>query len=384
MIPKEEFTDLALGQGVPLAYVEKDYVMGWLLWGIYGEPSLAGNLILKGGNCLRKVYFPDTRFSDDLDFTAYRLDNPDIFRGRLDGICSRVGEAAGIPFDQSRIRVDPVDTPFGEAKALDARVYFSGMAGDASVTMRVKFDVSEYEKIVLPIQNHPILHPYSDQVACRVQVRCYSLEEVLAEKLRSWIQRTRSRDLFDVVRITQSGAVPITKRTVVSAFLQKTIFKNVPFANRDELLYDQKFQDVETNWIKTIICPKAAFVTAANAIRLFKDFVTALFEPGLLQELGAVVKGAPAYGYKFRSGYRESIINAGRERKILRLVYDGRERDVEPYSFRFKVGKDGYGAEYFYGYDRTRGQTIKSFLLGRVQGVSILPTAFVPRWPVEF
>lgn len=167
-------------------------------------------------------------------------------------------------------------------------------------------------------------------------------------------------------------------------FLQKTIFKKVPFANRDELLYDQKFRDVESNWGKAVICPKIVFVTAANAIRLFRDFVTALFEPGLLQELGAVLRGTPPHGYSFRSGFRESIINAGRERKLIRLRYDGRDRDVEPYSFRFKVTREGYGAEYFYGYDRSRDQTIKSYLLGRVQGVSILPTSYVPRWPVEF
>jgi hypothetical protein len=49
-----------------------------------------------------------------------------------------------------------------------------------------------------------------------------------------------------------------------------------------------------------------------------------------------------------------------------------------------KVTKQGYGAEYFYGFDRTRGQTIKSFFLYRVQRVSILPQNYIPRWPVEF
>ncbi|MFQ5434080.1 MAG: nucleotidyl transferase AbiEii/AbiGii toxin family protein, partial [Anaerolineae bacterium] len=66
MITETEVKQTAIELGVPLVNVEKDYVMGWLLWGIYRNPYLAQNLILKGGNCLRKIYFPDTRFSDDL------------------------------------------------------------------------------------------------------------------------------------------------------------------------------------------------------------------------------------------------------------------------------------------------------------------------------
>lgn len=70
MISPDIVKELSITWGVPLPVVEKDYVMGWLLWAAYNEPSLANNLVLKGGNCLRKIYFPDTRFSDDLDFRA--------------------------------------------------------------------------------------------------------------------------------------------------------------------------------------------------------------------------------------------------------------------------------------------------------------------------
>jgi len=50
--------------------VQKDYVYGWLLNGVLQRPLLANQLILKGGNALRKGYLPDTRFSKDLDFSA--------------------------------------------------------------------------------------------------------------------------------------------------------------------------------------------------------------------------------------------------------------------------------------------------------------------------
>jgi predicted nucleotidyltransferase component of viral defense system len=384
VIPENEVKDLSIQLGVPLPYVEKDYVMGWLLRGIYNYPALAQNLVLKGGNCLRKVYFPDTRFSDDLDFTALRLDTEQQFHNHLDSICRLVQEASGIEFVTDRTRVKLKQTPAEECKALDGRVYFRGFAGDASVTMRIKFDVSEYERIVLPLQNHLIIHPYSDADACSVRVLTYSLEEVLAEKLRSWIQRTRSRDLFDIAKIVQSKAVPISKTNILSAFFQKTVFKQVPLAGRDEMLFAPKFTTIERDWLRTIVCPSTSLIMAANAIALFRDFITALFDPDILRAIGIGIIPTAKYSYNIRSGIREAIIEAGKARKIIRMRYHGKDRDIEPYSFRYKVVKKGYGAEYFYGFDRSRGQTIKSFFLHKIQGISILPQTYVPRWVVEF
>jgi len=383
MITADEVKNLSIELGVPLPYIEKDYVMGWLLWGICNNPWLAQRLVLKGGNCLRKIYFPDTRFSDDLDFTAIRLDSEQVFHKHLDSICKTVTEASGIIFDTDRTLVQRKQTPDKDCSALDCRVYFKGFAGDSSVTMRIKFDISDYERIVLPTQHLPIVHSYSDVDSCRMLVLTYSLEEVLAEKLRSWIQRTRSRDLFDVVKIIQSGSVPISKTKILSTFLQKTIFKNIPTAGRDEMLAESKFLAVEDQWLQTVVCPVTALITAANAITLFKDFIMSLFEPEILGTIGASEISRSRYLYNISSGIRESIIQAGRVRQLIRIRYDGRDRDVEPYSFRYKNTKEG-AAEYFYGFDRTRGQTVKSFFLHKIQGVSILPQKYIPRWYVEF
>lgn len=384
MISEEEVKDVAINLGVPLPNVEKDYVMGWLLYGIYNNPALANNLILKGGNCLRKIYFPDTRFSDDLDFTTYQLNTEKEFHTDLDIICKTVEEKSGIKFDFDKTRVELKPTPDKDSQALDGRVYFKGFAGDSSVTMRIKFDVSEYEKIVLPLQHHPIMHNYSDAKTLQSNVLCYSLEEILAEKLRSWIQRTRPRDLFDIVKIIDSKVVPISKTNILSTFFTKTIFKNVPIAGRDEMLYESKFNQVEQSWNETIICPSTAIIIASNAISLFRNFVTALFEPDILRAIGVVASPSNAYLYNIRSGIRETIIQAGKARQLIRMRYDNKDRDIEPYSFRFKITKKGYGAEYFYGYDRTRGQTIKMFFLHQIQSLSILPEKYLPRWVVEF
>jgi len=384
MISVDEVKGLAIDLGIPLPYIEKDYVMGWLLWGIYNNPALAQNLVLKGGNCLRKVYFPDTRFSDDLDFTAFRLDTEQVFHSRLNSICRVVEEASGIVFDTDRTRVEVKPTPDVQSHALDGRVYFKGFVGDSSVTMRIKFDISEYEKIILPLQTHTIIHNFSDVEACQARIFTYSLEEVLAEKLRSWIQRTRARDLFDVVKIIQSKAVPISKRNILSTFFRKTIFKQVPLAGRDEMLYNPKFSRIDADWSKTIICPTVSIIVAVNAITLFKDFISALFDPEILQAIGVPSITTAGYAYNIRSGIREAIIEAGKVRQLIKMRYHGRDRTIEPYSFRYRITRRGYGTEYFYGFDRTSRQTIKSFFLHQIQAVSTLPQKYIPRWIVEF
>jgi hypothetical protein len=56
--------------GTPWEVLERDYILSWILAGINQVPSLQDTIIFKGGTALKKCYFGDYRFSEDLDFTA--------------------------------------------------------------------------------------------------------------------------------------------------------------------------------------------------------------------------------------------------------------------------------------------------------------------------
>ena len=58
--------------GLPLDTVAKDYVIGHLLAAISAQPELGSALVFKGGTALKKLYFGDYRFSEDLDYTAVK------------------------------------------------------------------------------------------------------------------------------------------------------------------------------------------------------------------------------------------------------------------------------------------------------------------------
>ncbi len=49
---------------------ERDYLMSWILARISQVPLLHDTLVFKEGTVLRKCYFGDYRFSEDLDFTG--------------------------------------------------------------------------------------------------------------------------------------------------------------------------------------------------------------------------------------------------------------------------------------------------------------------------
>jgi predicted nucleotidyltransferase component of viral defense system len=77
MIHPKEINAVAKKYKLKDTQIEKDYVLSWLLLGISRNAILCDNLAFKGGTVLKKVYFPEYRFSEDLDFTLLDNDLPE-------------------------------------------------------------------------------------------------------------------------------------------------------------------------------------------------------------------------------------------------------------------------------------------------------------------
>src|SRR5258708_1876513 len=106
MINKGEIEAKAQEFGLHAANVERDYIFGWLLAGIYRPTSpLKEALALKGGNAFRKAYFPQTRFSKDLDFSSTSLIQEARLTAELNDVCDFVQEHTGVIFEKGRNRV---------------------------------------------------------------------------------------------------------------------------------------------------------------------------------------------------------------------------------------------------------------------------------------
>jgi predicted nucleotidyltransferase component of viral defense system len=113
LIDRREILGIAAQTSLAPHVVEKDYVLGWMLAGIYAHEELAENWIFKGGTCLKKCFFETYRFSEDLDFTL--RSEAQLDEGALKRIFAEVSawiyEATGIeiPAEQQEfeIRLNP-------------------------------------------------------------------------------------------------------------------------------------------------------------------------------------------------------------------------------------------------------------------------------------
>jgi len=379
MIGREEVIGRAEELRVHTSHVQRDYIFGWLLAGIYTQSDLGSSLVLKGGNGFRKVYFEEARYSPDLDFATTSSLRDDHLLAQLNSVCNFVSEKTGVEFDTGRTRVDPTACADRTSTIQKARVYFTDFFGeDSEMVLAVRMDVGNLERIFLDIQERELIHQYSDADQVSAVVKCVKLEELLASKLKCLLQRRHSVDLYDFVNATLiRPVIDIDRAEMVQTFLRMTIFRAGPRIVAD-LLLNLPFQIIKGLWQEFVVAPRDALVDFDEAVGRFTSIVTELF--------GELPVGSSEYAF-FPSEFRNPIMQAGHDLTLLRIGYDGVMRMAEPYSLKFKQRKDGLAREYLYVYDRTGGKTsgpgLKSLVYSGVESIENTDIEFEPRCEVE-
>lgn len=195
MIKPGEIQKKAREVGVRDQQVEKDYVLSWLLQGIAKHKELTSILVFKGGTVLKKVFFEDYRFSEDLDFTLIddQVSNDQIFEW-FKQIFEYIREEANIPLNiiDNNVHVDG---------GINFYISYVGPLGGVGSNKKVKVDISRSEQLQFNSVYQKAILGYSDQEDH--ELNCYTLEEVLIEKLRSVMQRMQARDYYDIWYLTE-------------------------------------------------------------------------------------------------------------------------------------------------------------------------------------
>ena len=378
-VTRDELLVQADAFGLNEADIQRDYVFGWIISGLFTQSNLYDTAVLKGGNALRKGYLPMTRFSDDLDFsTPHELD-PDAVLDQLNLVCEYARAGAGIDFDIDRNRLAGEQQVDRSRHVYKYRLYFKDLIGDKDhITLSLRVDMTEYDRLHLPVQERQLIHPYSDADACAATLRCVAIEEALADKMKCLLQRRYCYDLFDLVYgafITTD--IEVDRAAILNTFLRKTLFSRSPSAARS-LLLDLPLDLFRGFWGKVIV-PSAARMSFDDAVTKLRDGISELFLPY------SDYRGGEAAFYPSR--LRNLILEAGADRKLMAMTYQGIKRVVEPYSLTFKVRpSDGVGQEYLYVYDRTGGRRsgpgLKSLLHYNINALEILDETFEPQFEV--
>ena len=197
MIAQREVQRLAFERQVPEQMIELDYVLTWLL-GALAAPDQSPPLIAKGGTVVKKVYFADWRYSEDLDFTCEQSVEPGALEALLRGACAQVASATGLEAELASLE------PRYDGASLRTATAYLSYIGPLRRTRRprqVKVDVTFDEFLATPLTTRPLIRSFSDEPEPPASVRAYSLDEICAEKMRTLLQRTEPRDLYDVWRL---------------------------------------------------------------------------------------------------------------------------------------------------------------------------------------
>lgn len=201
MIKPGEIQQKARTVGVRDQQIEKDYILSWILKGIAHHEELPQVIVFKGGTVLKKIYFEDYRFSEDLDFTLInnKISNEQIF-GWFNETFEYIKEKANIP-------LEIIDNNEHEDSGINFYISYIGPLGGQGNNKSVKIDISKSEHLVFEPQMKDIFIGYSDMEAH--QLFCYSLEEVLVEKMRSVMQRMQARDFYDIWYLLEQHGMKI-------------------------------------------------------------------------------------------------------------------------------------------------------------------------------
>ena len=389
MIRTQDIRDRAAEWQLRPDIVEKDYVLGWVLAGLALHPVARRTWVFKGGTCLKKCYVETYRFSEDLDFSLL-ADAPyteEDLRGILEEATRRAGELSGIEFPSDRIEVRSRQDKLGRP-TFEARISYRGPLGIPSYP-RVLFDITQHEPVFDQPATRQIYHPYPDGLPDGLEVSTYSLNELLAEKVRALYERTRPRDLYDVVYLLENKPDAFDLARVRGLLGEKCAAKGMVAPSAQQLLgIITEAEELRSEWFNMLsyqlpITPDLDdLLGRLPGLTAWIDVPTAVLPEERLARVPTPAEEpvvAPA-GIRYWGGGSplEALRFAVANRLLVEFTYNGRRRRVEPYSLR----RAGTGNLLLYGWEE--GTThIKAFNTARLVDVGLTGVSFTPRYRVE-
>ncbi|HEV8202311.1 MAG TPA: nucleotidyl transferase AbiEii/AbiGii toxin family protein [Candidatus Polarisedimenticolia bacterium] len=389
MIRKQDVIDRATEWQLRPEVVEKDYVLGWLLASLAAEP-IRDTWVFKGGTSIKKCYFETYRFSEDLDFSllpgaAYTAE---AIREALLSLTRRAEESSGIQFPEDRVEVRAVRNKQGQL-TFQARAAYAGPLAYPGPP-RVLFDITQHERVLEEPAARSVFHPYPDPLPEGATVATYSFNEILAEKTRALYERTRPRDLYDVVFLLDNQPEAFDLPKVRKLFAEKCNSKGLPVPDAAKLLQiAHEDAELASEWANMLGHQLPALPHLGDLLARLPDLLAWVDAPGAVLPRTRLIPypASPGETQIASAGIQywgqriplESIRFAGANRLMIEFDYNGVHRVVEPYSLR----RAGTGNVLLYAWEL--GSThVKAFNTGKMENLITTNKSFSPRYQVEF
>ena len=92
---------------------------------------------------------------------------------------------------------------------------------------KIKLDLTADERLVLPAVRREVFHPHTDRPEAGFWINSYSYEEAFGEKIRALGERTRPRDLYDVVNLYRHGDTRPSSTVLLNVLELKCDYKGI-------------------------------------------------------------------------------------------------------------------------------------------------------------
>tara|TARA_R110000744_G_scaffold91550_2_gene177561 strand:- start:329 stop:1798 length:1470 start_codon:yes stop_codon:yes gene_type:complete len=386
MIDRREILDMATRMSLTPHVVEKDYALGWILAGINNHPVLRETWVFKGGTCLKKCFFETYRFSEDLDYTLTDPGHLDaaFLKDAFTEIGEWVYERSGIEVPADKLAFDIYTNPRGSISC-QGKLSYRGPISSRDLP-RIKLDLTADERLVLAPVRVGVFHPYTDAPDLGIEALAYAYEEVFGEKVRALAERTRPRDLYDVINLFRNAEARPSPAVMLDVLRQKCEFKGISVPVLADL--EPHRAELEGLWQHMLahqlpsLPPYEAFWDELPA---FFEWLSGGAEPAILAAYAVGVGETVLRERSLRlpvSGQAQSFIEvirfAAGNRLLVDLDYQGSTRRIEPYSLR-RTSDDNI-ILHAHSVDRDEH---RSYRVDRIQGARVTNQPFSPRHEIE-
>mgnify|MGYP003876430551 CR=1 FL=1 len=179
----DSLEDIALDEGVDVVAVVQDYVVTIVLYFLV-ENGLLDRMVFKGGTAIKKVYFPDARFSVDLDFDVVSNVNEGFEKAFEEKLRSLVNSVLGSIYFYD---VEKITTSSWLFFNVRYRVF------DIDELTRIDIDLAAPSELGVP--RRVFSRPY---VNAEFNVNAYLVERILEKKVVALLDRNTAKDLWDI------------------------------------------------------------------------------------------------------------------------------------------------------------------------------------------
>jgi len=253
MILQSEILRIAEQEGVPPDTIDKNWVLGHFLAELFRSEWAQQQLVFKGGTCLKKCYFRNYRFSEDLDFT---LTNSDfvVTDKIIRKVCTNITDKEGILFYPLQTETMISDNHLCGYRTI-IRFWGANHKRNQQPTppqrwlTSIKVEFTSFEKLIAPPDNRVLLDEFSDSRQFgEIKIPCYSIHEIIAEKFRSLLQRSypAPRDYYDLWYILRNEKVDWKK--ILAIFKEKMTFKAIRFLGYQDFFEASRVYKVMRQW----------------------------------------------------------------------------------------------------------------------------------------